>query len=178
MSRRRTSVRPEDQIQRAVFQHIRSRGVPGLVAWHTPNGGKRKPIEAAIFKGLGVSAGVSDIIAVYRGSIFALELKAEGGRPTESQLEFLADIGRAGAFTAVASGLDTALATLEAWGLLRGATQLHAPASKGTPGRCPSIPTGPVVPPGAATSGASGEGTEAAQSIRPLASVNGGRDES
>lgn len=122
MPRFRGAQRPEDAIQRAVFAHIRARGAKGMVAWHTPNGGKRKPIEAAIFKGLGVRAGVSDIIAVHQGKIFALELKAEGGRPTESQLEFISDIERAGAFTAVATGLDQALATLEGWGLLRGAT--------------------------------------------------------
>lgn len=121
-SRSRAIRRPEDQIQRAVFQHIRARGVPGLVAWHTPNGGKRKPIEAAIFKSMGVRAGVADIIAVHQGRIFALELKAENGRPSESQLEFLSDIERAGAFTAMPRGLDAAIATLEAWGLLKGIT--------------------------------------------------------
>jgi hypothetical protein len=118
---RRTS-RPEDEIQRAVFRHIRARGVPGLVAFHVPNGGKRKPIEAAIFKSLGVRAGVADIIAVHQGKIFALELKAEDGRPTEAQIEFLSDIERAGAFTAMPRGLDAAIAKLEAWGLLRGVT--------------------------------------------------------
>jgi hypothetical protein len=122
MRLRKTSRRPEDEIQRAVFQHIRARGVPGLVAFHVPNGGKRKPIEAAILKGLGVRAGVADIIAVYRGKIFAIELKAENGRPTEAQIEFLSDIEKAGAFTAMPRGLDAAIATLEAWGLLRGVT--------------------------------------------------------
>jgi hypothetical protein len=119
MRHRAYSARPEDQIQRAVFQHIRLRGVPGLVAWHTPNGGKRKPIEAAIFKGLGVRSGVSDIIAFYKKQLFALELKSEGGRPTENQLEFLADMEAQGAFTAVATGIDQAIGTLETWGLLR-----------------------------------------------------------
>lgn len=118
--RSRRHAKPEDLIQRAVFQHIRARGVPGLVAWHTPNGGKRKPVEAAIFKGLGVRSGVSDIIAVHQGKIFALELKAEDGRPTESQLEFLSDMERAGAFTGIATGLDAALGALETWGLLKG----------------------------------------------------------
>lgn len=113
---------PEQIIQRAVFQHIRLRGVPGLVAFHVPNGGKRKPIEAAIFKGLGVRSGVSDIIAVHHGKVFAMELKAEGGRPTENQLEFLADFERAGGFTCIATGIDQAIGTLEQWGLLRGVT--------------------------------------------------------
>lgn len=111
-----------------MFQHIRQRGVPGLIAWHTPNGaylgGKRSrkgvAIAGAIMKGLGVRAGVSDIIAVHESKIFALELKAPGGRPTEAQLEFISDMERAGAFTCVAEGLDQALGVLEQWGLLRG----------------------------------------------------------
>lgn len=120
MSRSRAIRRPEQAIQKAVFQHIRARGVAGLVAFHVPNGGHRKPIEGAILKSMGVRAGVSDVIAVYRGKIFALELKAEGGRATVHQLEFLSDMEQAGAFTAMPTGLDAALATLEAWGLLRG----------------------------------------------------------
>jgi hypothetical protein len=51
---------------------------------------------------------------------FALELKAEGGRATEAQLQFLADMERAGANICLAEGLDPALAALEKWGLLRG----------------------------------------------------------
>jgi hypothetical protein len=49
-----------------------------------------------------------------------MELKAEGGRPTETQLATIAAMEAAGAFTAIAQGLDRALAILEAWGLLRG----------------------------------------------------------
>jgi hypothetical protein len=41
-----------------------------------------------------------------------------GGRATESQLAFLADMERAG--TCLAEGLDRALKELEVWGLLRG----------------------------------------------------------
>jgi len=105
--------RVEDAIQWAVFDHIRARGSRDLVAWHTPNGGRRNRIEAARFKGLGVRAGVSDLVAVHRGRIFALELN----------LEFIADMEHAGASTCVAEALDEALAVLEAWGLLRGTTQ-------------------------------------------------------
>src|SRR6266545_803134 len=112
--------RPEDAIQRAVFQHLRARAAPGVFAFHPANGGYRKPVEAAILKGLGVRAGVPDVIAIHNGRCFALELKAEGGRATDKQLECIAALREAGAFTAVAEGLDRALACLEAWGLLRG----------------------------------------------------------
>ncbi len=117
---RRRQSRPEDAIQRAVFQHIWIRGVPGIVAWHTPNGGKRKPIEAAILKGLGVRPGVADVCIVHDGKFYALELKAPGGRSTEKQIQFRHEVNAAGGFAAEAVGLDAALGCLHAWGLLRG----------------------------------------------------------
>lgn len=116
MSRRRN---PEQQIHKAVVQHLRTRAVPGLVWWHTPNGGGRSKVEGAIFKSMGVRAGVSDFIFVHANRIYALELKAEGGRASEAQLKFLSDIDAAGAHTAMPEGLDPALATLEAWGLIK-----------------------------------------------------------
>ena len=112
--------RPEAAIQRAVFQHLRARAAPGVFAFHPANGGYRKPVEAAIMKGLGVVPGVPDVIAIYEGRCYALELKAEGGRPTEKQLATIAAMQAAGAFTAITEGLDRALACLEAWGLLQG----------------------------------------------------------
>lgn len=110
------SARPEDAIQRAVFEHLQVRGAPGLVAWHTPNAGWRSKREAAIFAGLGVRPGVSDIVGVHAGKVYALELKAEGGRATEAQLQFLAEMEAAGAVAAIADDLDNALVTLERWG--------------------------------------------------------------
>jgi hypothetical protein len=121
MSPRRRS--PEAQIQRAVFQHLRARGAPGVFAFHPANGGYRKPVEAAIMKGLGVVPGVPDVIAIRDGKVFALELKAEGGRATDKQLEAIAALREAGAFTCIAEGLDRALRTLEAWGILLGRSQ-------------------------------------------------------
>jgi hypothetical protein len=124
------TARVEQEIQKAVFAHIAQRGVRGAVAWHTPNGmfaggGRNRKgvaIQGAIMKGMGMRAGVSDILAVYGGKIFAMELKAPGGRPTPAQLQFLADMEAAGAITAVCEGLDAALRTLEGWGLLGGRT--------------------------------------------------------
>jgi hypothetical protein len=114
---------PEQGIHRAVIQHLQTRGVPNLVFVHVPNGGKRSPIEAAIFQGLGVRAGVSDLLLWHDGKSFALELKAEGGRATEAQLRFISDMDRVGTYTCIAEGLDRALKVLEAWGLLRGRVQ-------------------------------------------------------
>jgi len=106
-----------------VFAHLRARGAPGAFGFHCPNGGYRKPTEAAILKGPGVVAGVPDVIAIHNGRCFALELKAEGGRATDKQLACIAALREAGAFTCIAEGLDRALACLEAWGLLLGRSQ-------------------------------------------------------
>jgi hypothetical protein len=62
-------------------------------------------------------------MVLHQGQLYALELKREGGRPSEAQLACLTAMERAGAFTAVAEGLDRALACLEAWGLLSGRSQ-------------------------------------------------------
>jgi hypothetical protein len=115
--------RPEQQIQRTIFENIRTRGAPGVFAFHPANGGYRKPVEAAIMKGLGVVAGVPDVIAIHNGRVFAMEIKAEGGRATDKQLACIAALREAGAFTCIAEGLDRALACLEGWGLLVGRSQ-------------------------------------------------------
>ena len=118
--------RPEQILHKEVAKHIRARGVPGLVFWHTPNqgrvGGHRGRVQGAILKGLGVRAGVSDFVFLNKGLFYALELKVPGGRPTEEQLRFIDDVNKAGGFACVAAGLDTAIKVLETWGLIRGAT--------------------------------------------------------
>jgi hypothetical protein len=117
MSRRQ---RPEDQIQRAVFQHLALRAAPGVFAFHPPNGGWRSRVEAAILKGLGVRAGVPDVIAVKDGRTYALELKPPGGRLTAAQNAAHTALRAAGATVVSSYCLDDAVAQLERWGLLRG----------------------------------------------------------
>lgn len=118
--------REEDAIQRAVFQHIKARGAPGVFAFHVPNGGYRRAREGAILKGLGVTPGVPDVMIVFKGRIYGLELKRPGGKPTEKQLLAMDAMDEAGAFVCMADGLDRALAVLEGWGILRGKTARSA----------------------------------------------------
>jgi hypothetical protein len=118
----------QQEIQKPAVQHLKVRGVRGLVYWHTPNGaflgGKRNrkniSIQGSILKGMGVRAGVSDLILVHASKVYALELKAPGGVTSAEQDKFLEDMAAAGATVAVAVGLDAAIATLESWGLLIG----------------------------------------------------------
>jgi hypothetical protein len=111
--------RPEQQVQKAVLGHLTWRAVPGTWWCHHPAGGWRSAIEAAILRGLGVVAGVPDILIVHCGQLYALELKAANGRLTDVQSDTHAAMKRAGAIVATAHGLDAALAQLVAWGLIR-----------------------------------------------------------
>jgi hypothetical protein len=112
--------RREQAIQKAVFEHLRLRGAPGIFAWHPFSGGYRRPTEAAIYKGLGAIAGLPDVMVLHNRRLFCLELKAEDGHTTDRQQACIAALREAGAFVCIAKGLDAALQQLEQWQLLRG----------------------------------------------------------
>jgi hypothetical protein len=113
----------ENEIQRAVFRHFATRGAPTAFAFHPKNGGiHQRGRRAGINTGLGVVPGVPDVIVLYRGHCFTLELKAEKGKLSPEQLEIAKTITRAGGTWGVAYGLDEALRWLEERGLLVGKT--------------------------------------------------------
>lgn len=110
----------EQQVQRAVVAHLKVRAAPGTFMFAVPNGGYRRLAEAKILVGLGVRRGVPDLVGVREGRMYALELKTETGKLSDSQREVLDLMERAGATVAVAHGLDAALRWLEGHGLLKG----------------------------------------------------------
>src|SRR5215467_15686375 len=96
--RHEISSRPltEQQIQATIIDHFAWRGAPGVFAFHPANGGYRKPVEAAILKGLGVVAGVPDLIAIHNGRVFAMEIKAPGGCVSPKQRACIAALEASG----------------------------------------------------------------------------------
>jgi hypothetical protein len=123
----RTQVRlpqpTERQVHAAVLDHLKLRGVPNLLVWHTPLGGRRDPIEAAGLKRLGAKKGVADLLLLHESRLFSLELKvASGGRVSEEQLAWASDVNRCGGYSAIARGLPEAIKILEQWGLLKPST--------------------------------------------------------
>jgi hypothetical protein len=106
-----------------VVAHFAARGVRDTFVFHPGNGGYRRPVESAILRGLGLVAGVPDLIIVHEGRFFGLELKSDGGRLSEAQKAAHAALRAAGATVAVAYGLDAAIKQLEQWHLLRGDMQ-------------------------------------------------------
>jgi VRR-NUC domain len=113
--------RLEQAYHRTVLQHLKARGAPGLFYFHVPSGaffgGKR---QGAIMKSLGWIAGLPDLFLIRDGRLFALELKADGGRATDAQLEVLERLRQAGAIVAICTGIDEAIRKLENLGLLKG----------------------------------------------------------
>jgi hypothetical protein len=114
--------RPEQAIQKAIFDHIAWRGVKNVFAFHVPLGGWRSAVEAAIFKSTGTVAGIPDVLIIHRGRCFGLELKSErGGRLSDAQHNTHARMREAGAVVATSYGIDEALAQLVQWQLIKGA---------------------------------------------------------
>jgi hypothetical protein len=110
----------EQQIQRAIIDHLKWRGVPGLFWFHPANGGLRTAVEAAIFRGLGVTPGVPDLILVHASRTYGLELKTANGRLTDVQRTTHTAMRAAGAVVVTTYGIDEALAQLTGWELLKG----------------------------------------------------------
>lgn len=107
----------------AVCQHLRWRGVPGLVWFSVPNAARRGLIEAQIMKATGLRAGVGDLILLHTGKFYSLEIKTLTGRATASQVAFMRDVQSAGGTARIVHGIDEALDVLVEWGLLRTATR-------------------------------------------------------
>lgn len=82
--------RPEQAIQRAVVEYLRIlENLGELTFFHVPNGGGRSRTEAGIFKGLGVRAGVPDLVLMLPGGRTAfIEIKAPQGRMSQAQKTF------------------------------------------------------------------------------------------
>lgn len=104
-------LRGEDAEQAAVVEWCRARG---LFVWHTANESKAPPQWRAKLRILGLLPGVSDLLVVSGPPIMltAVELKAEGGRPTREQLAFIHRIRECGGQGRVCVGRDEAIAYL------------------------------------------------------------------
>lgn len=102
----------EKQIQTAVMQNWRTRGVDGSLVAAIPN--------AASFGQSGLTRGVFDLLCVGEqiGCAF-LELKTEKGKLSQHQQSFKEMLMRNRVRFGVAYGLDEALSILEMWGILR-----------------------------------------------------------
>lgn len=70
----------EDQTQIAIVKYLRGVLPAQSVVFHVPNGGKRSKSQAALFKALGVVAGIPDLVVlVPPGRALFMEVKRPAG---------------------------------------------------------------------------------------------------
>jgi len=76
----------EFDLQRAFCIWLDDNLAPGVVYWHTPNGGQRNAFEAKRFKEIGVKPGIPDLFFLRAGRLYAMEWKEPGkGRLSNTQ---------------------------------------------------------------------------------------------
>ncbi len=109
----------EFQIQRAFVTWFRDARLPGVVSWHTPNGGKRDGREAKRFKEMGVEPGIPDYFILW-GGLYALEFKSPDGRQSGAQDTMQGAMYGAGLLGWLTTdSLRDAAAQVVKWGLVR-----------------------------------------------------------
>lgn len=115
----------EFEIQRAFVMwyvgvpgKIEPAALPGVVSWHTPNGGARSGVEAKRFKELGVLPGIPDYWFLW-GRLYGMEFKEAGGRLSASQTALHPRLVAVGALIVTVDSLAAAKAQAAAWGLIR-----------------------------------------------------------
>ena len=96
--------------------------------YHIPNGGKRRKVEAARFKAMGVKRGVPDLcLPVPRGGYHGLYIemkRREDGRLSKDQAEWIDGLLENGYCACRCDGWEQAVAVLE--GYLRGRARKEA----------------------------------------------------
>jgi hypothetical protein len=107
---------PERAIQIALIEHLHWRAPPDVWWSHFPAGGRRNVIDGAILKRMGTRPGTPDLLIIARGKIFGLELKADRGRLSPTQIAAHNEMRRAGAVVGVAGTIDEAISLLGEWG--------------------------------------------------------------
>lgn len=124
---------PENAVHCQLADVLRLSARVGWLWWHTPNGGgrpafitkngKRISPEGGRLKKMGVKPGVSDFLLLSpTGDLHALELKAEGKRPDDDQVDFMRAVVDAGGKADWADSFDDAVAILTDWDAIKGAT--------------------------------------------------------
>lgn len=107
----------ERDVQKQVVDYLRLVLPSDAILFAVPNGGYRRRIEAAILKGMGVVPGVADLILLYQGKGFAIEMKTDKGRQSSAQNAWQDAWEAAGGQYALCRGIEDIDAILARWGV-------------------------------------------------------------
>lgn len=108
--------RPELATHRAVAEYLQA-VLPPSVFWTTFPAGGGGRARGAQLKAIGLQAGVPDILVIYCGRTYFIELKAPRGRLSEAQETCHPRIWEAGAPVGIAKSVDDVRSLLAGWGI-------------------------------------------------------------
>ena len=111
--------RPEAALQRAICEHLRLVGTPGMIYFSLPNEGRRSPQAGLEMKRMGLRPGAADLAIIVNGRAHFMELKSPGGKQSKEQVTFAADCAIAGCPYELVKSIDHALSILTTWGAIR-----------------------------------------------------------
>lgn len=83
---------------------------------HVPNGEKRTPFTGALLKRMGTKPGVEDLQFLWRGRLYAIEVKCEGQYLRKPQKARRDAVVAAGGAYEICRSIDDARETLALWG--------------------------------------------------------------
>lgn len=109
--------RPEQVLQIDLLRWLQYVLPDDVVVFAIPNGGYRKPAEAAILRGLGVVPGIPDLCVCHEGRARFIELKALGGRLSPAQREVHERLRRAGFEVEIAHSIEDVATLLDQWAI-------------------------------------------------------------
>jgi hypothetical protein len=89
---------------------------PGVIGWHTPNGGHRNAFEGKRLRQSGVLAGIPDWWMLF-GRLYGIEFKKPGGVLSPVQIALHPQLIAAGAWIVTVDSLEAAKAQTIEWGL-------------------------------------------------------------
>ncbi len=105
--------RLEQDLHRACAKFLDLALPPDAIWCHYPAGGKRSPIEARIFAGLGVRSGIPDLLLFHNGRVYGIELKAGSRTLTPIQRDMHRRLEQCGVPCCVATTVDEVADFLE-----------------------------------------------------------------
>jgi len=97
----------ESKIHQSCYKFLHN-NYPDLrkVVWHTRNEGDYSQYEQSIIKSLGITKGVADLVMLYGGNFYGIEIKAPGQNPRPSQTKWGTAIEKQGGEYHVIRSLD------------------------------------------------------------------------
>ena len=84
---------------------------------HIPNGEDRSAITGAKLKRMGLKPGAEDLQFIFAGRLHAIEVKPEGKKQSQAQVDRAAAVVAAGGVYTVCRSIDDVRETLAEWGV-------------------------------------------------------------